>query len=169
MTAMSTAPACVATVQRVCNVSRNELLGGRTVPPMTNEHDNHGVGQPLPGALRLAGRDLLDARLVVRDVICGLADEWTASGVAGGWFAAFDRAARLLEALGPVEHPLVAPGGALGPDLTEALVEFAAEEVRLAWQWLQADIDDVPQRTAIEEREARATRVLARISESGEN
>ncbi len=133
---------------------------------MTNDHDSHGIGQPLPGALRLAGRDLLDARLIVRDVICSLADEWTASGVAGSWFAAFDRAARLLEALGPVENPLVAPGGSLGPDLTEALVEFAADEVRLAWQWLQVEIEDGGQRVAIEERELRARRVLARIGEA---
>lgn len=137
-------------------------------PPMTIDHGDHSVpGHPLPGALRLTGRQLHDARLLVRDVICVLTDEWTEAGVAGSWFAAFDRAARLQEALGTVDAPLVAPSGALSPELAEALLEFASDEVRLAWKWLADGMDDSIQRTAIEEREARAGRVLQAVSDAG--
>lgn len=132
-------------------------------PHMNDDRSEHG-DRLLPGAVRLDGRDLHDARLLVRDVICTLADEWTSVGVAGPWFAAFDRAARLQEALGTVEAPLE-PVGALPPELGEALVEFAADEVRQAWRRLGGAMDDAVERATVEEREGRASRVLSAVTD----
>ncbi|MBI2684325.1 MAG: hypothetical protein HYX33_02860 [Actinobacteria bacterium] len=132
---------------------------------MTIDRDDKNARHPLPGALRLSGRDLHDARLLVRDVIVCLADEWTATGVAGGWFAAFDRAARLQESLGTADATLEPAPPTLPPELAEMLVEFAADELRRARRRLAQGLDSTHERITAEEREARAERVLTAIAQ----